>query len=109
MSYGSSIILFSLSTPSYTDLKVRKVARGFALPFQILQLLSRRSYRMATPTLIGCETILLQGCGAGASLQGHDARSTARERRGECLASNAVYVDACVSGTTRTHTNTRLR
>jgi len=32
----------------------------------------------------------------GPGLQGHDARPTARERRGECVASNAVYVDACV-------------
>src|SRR5262245_31287985 len=47
----------SLSTPSYTDPKVRKLARGFSLPFQIFQLLSRRRYRIATPTLIGCETI----------------------------------------------------
>src|SRR5215831_18919013 len=49
--------LVSLSTPSYTDLKVRKLARGFPLPFQVFQLLSRRRYRIATPTLIGCETI----------------------------------------------------
>src|SRR5262249_39401465 len=61
MSYGSSIILFSLSTPSYTDPKVRKLARGFSLPFQIFQLLSRRRYRIATPTLIGCETIMTSG------------------------------------------------
>jgi hypothetical protein len=36
-------------------------------------------------------------------------RHIARERRGECLASNAVDVDACLLAQREPHPNTRLR